>query len=187
MPPSASSDQNAPTSVVNGSVDGDAVNPSMNDSNTKAAELDANASPLVVVFSRTYLRTTCLTLVVWLTLIIIYFGLTLHLSNLGGNIYVNTVSVTRNGLWPQRPPPPCFCSLRQGVIRSWHLQTYLDIPDKFSELSAVVGRSPSLCSHWFPLMFCIQTKTMKSIDICISITQTDTHTQSYMDIHSHLR
>ncbi|XP_011293862.1 organic cation transporter protein [Musca domestica] len=90
VPPSASSDQNAPTSVVNGSVDGDAVNPSMNDTNTKAAELDANASPLVVVFSRTYLRTTCLTLVVWLTLIIIYFGLTLHLSNLGGNIYVNT-------------------------------------------------------------------------------------------------
>lgn len=57
--------------------------------NSKIPEVQ---SPLVVVFSKTYLRTTCLTLVVWLTLIIIYFGLTLHLSNLGGNIYVNTVS-----------------------------------------------------------------------------------------------
>lgn len=53
--------------------------------------INVNASPLVVVFSKAYWRTTCLTLIVWLTLIIIYFGLTLHLSNLGGNIYVNTV------------------------------------------------------------------------------------------------
>lgn len=53
--------------------------------------IDCNASPLYVVFSKHYWRTTCLTLIVWLTLIIIYFGLTLHLSNLGGNIYLNTV------------------------------------------------------------------------------------------------
>ncbi|XP_059217869.1 organic cation transporter protein isoform X2 [Stomoxys calcitrans] len=63
---------------------------SIENSNLKRDELDANASPLVVVFSRTYVRTTCLTLVIWLCLIIIYFGLTLHLSNLGGNIYLNT-------------------------------------------------------------------------------------------------
>ncbi|XP_055907802.1 organic cation transporter-like protein isoform X2 [Eupeodes corollae] len=47
-------------------------------------------SPLVVVFNKDYWRTTVLTLIVWLTLIIIYFGLTLHLSNLGGNVYLNT-------------------------------------------------------------------------------------------------
>ncbi|XP_016975981.1 organic cation transporter protein isoform X2 [Drosophila rhopaloa] len=47
-------------------------------------------NPLLVVFSAKYWRTTCLTLVIWLTLIIIYFGLTLHLSNLGGNIYINS-------------------------------------------------------------------------------------------------
>ncbi|KQS39086.1 organic cation transporter protein isoform X1 [Drosophila erecta] len=47
-------------------------------------------NPLMVVFSAKYWRTTCLTLVIWLTLIIIYFGLTLHLSNLGGNIYINS-------------------------------------------------------------------------------------------------
>ncbi|XP_055853828.1 solute carrier family 22 member 4 isoform X2 [Episyrphus balteatus] len=50
----------------------------------------SNKSPLVVVFNKDYWRTTVLTLIVWLTLIIIYFGLTLHLSNLGGNVYLNT-------------------------------------------------------------------------------------------------
>lgn len=59
---------------------------------TTSEVISSDASPLVVVFSKAYWRTTCLTLIVWLTLIIIYFGLTLHLSNLGGNIYVNTVS-----------------------------------------------------------------------------------------------
>ncbi|XP_036673558.3 organic cation transporter protein isoform X1 [Drosophila suzukii] len=63
----------------------------------KAAEADApdpnssgHVNPLLVVFSAKYWRTTCLTLVIWLTLIIIYFGLTLHLNNLGGNIYINS-------------------------------------------------------------------------------------------------
>ncbi|XP_017083944.2 LOW QUALITY PROTEIN: organic cation transporter protein [Drosophila eugracilis] len=63
----------------------------------KAAEADAPdlssngpVNPLMVVFSAKYWRTTCLTLVIWLTLIIIYFGLTLHLNNLGGNIYINS-------------------------------------------------------------------------------------------------
>ncbi|XP_036325496.1 organic cation transporter protein [Rhagoletis pomonella] len=48
-------------------------------------------NPLKVVFNRFYWRTTCLNLVVWLTLIIVYYGLTLHLSNLGGDIYLNTI------------------------------------------------------------------------------------------------
>ncbi|KAH8347516.1 hypothetical protein KR059_012010 [Drosophila kikkawai] len=47
-------------------------------------------NPLLVVFGAKYWRTTCLTLIIWLTLIIIYFGLTLHLSNLGGNVYINS-------------------------------------------------------------------------------------------------
>ncbi|BFF89089.1 organic cation transporter protein [Drosophila madeirensis] len=58
-----------------------------------AVQLDTQRSghvnPLLVVFGAKYWRTTCLTLIIWLTLIIIYFGLTLHLSNLGGNIYIN--------------------------------------------------------------------------------------------------
>lgn len=49
-------------------------------------------NPFKVVFNRFYWRTTCLNLIVWLTLIMVYYGLTLHLSNLGGDIYLNTVS-----------------------------------------------------------------------------------------------
>ncbi|XP_022216006.2 organic cation transporter protein [Drosophila obscura] len=66
------------------------------DASTSATQMDSletqqsgPVNPLLVVFSGMYLRTTCLTLIIWLTLIIIYFGLTLHLSNLGGNIYIN--------------------------------------------------------------------------------------------------
>lgn len=56
----------------------------------EVADAPSHVNPLRVVFSAKYWRTTCLTLVIWLTLIIIYFGLTLHLSNLGGNIYINS-------------------------------------------------------------------------------------------------
>ncbi|XP_030571940.1 organic cation transporter protein isoform X2 [Drosophila novamexicana] len=52
--------------------------------------MDLHVNPLFVVFGSKYWRTTVLTLIIWLTLIIIYFGLTLHLSNLGGNIYINS-------------------------------------------------------------------------------------------------
>lgn len=55
----------------------------------KQHDLELHVNPILVVFGRKYWRTTILTLVIWLTLIIIYFGLTLHLSNLGGNIYIN--------------------------------------------------------------------------------------------------
>lgn len=52
--------------------------------------LEVHVNPFLVVFGSKYWRTTVLTLLIWFTLIIIYFGLTLHLSNLGGNIYVNS-------------------------------------------------------------------------------------------------
>ncbi|XP_017144514.1 organic cation transporter protein isoform X1 [Drosophila miranda] len=56
---------------------------------TASSHKSGHVNPLLVVFGGKYWRTTCLTLIIWLTLIIIYFGLTLHLSNLGGNIYIN--------------------------------------------------------------------------------------------------
>lgn len=49
-------------------------------------------NPLKIAFNSHYLKTTCLTLITWFTLIGLYFSLTLNLSNLGGDIYVNTVS-----------------------------------------------------------------------------------------------
>lgn len=44
------------------------------------------------LFRAEYLRTTLLMVVVWYALILLYFGITLHLNNLGGDIYLNTVS-----------------------------------------------------------------------------------------------
>ncbi|KAH8295295.1 hypothetical protein KR018_009695 [Drosophila ironensis] len=65
--------------------------PQSNDEVKAEVEVETgHVNPLLVVFGSKYWRTTCLTLVIWLTLIIIYFGLTLHLSNLGGNIYINS-------------------------------------------------------------------------------------------------
>ncbi|XP_011204546.2 solute carrier family 22 member 15 isoform X1 [Bactrocera dorsalis] len=58
---------------------------------TTEAVPEIHENPLKVVFNRFYWRTTCLNLIVWLTLIIVYYGLTLHLSNLGGDIYLNTI------------------------------------------------------------------------------------------------
>lgn len=45
------------------------------------------------LFNKKYIRTTLLMIAVWYSLILLYFGITLHLSNLGGDIYLNTVSV----------------------------------------------------------------------------------------------
>lgn len=45
------------------------------------------------LFKSKYCRTTLLMIVIWYALILIYFGLTLHLAHLGGDIYINTVSV----------------------------------------------------------------------------------------------
>nr|XP_029732438.1 organic cation transporter protein-like [Aedes albopictus] len=43
------------------------------------------------LFRMKFLRTTLVMLVVWFGIVLIYFGITLHLSNLGGDIYLNTV------------------------------------------------------------------------------------------------
>lgn len=43
------------------------------------------------LFRIKFLRTTLVMLVVWFGIVLIYFGITLHLSNLGGDIYLNTV------------------------------------------------------------------------------------------------
>jgi len=80
VPRAVQSPPEATTSVESKAVEADAPDPSAS----------GHVNPLLVVFSAKYWRTTCLTLVIWLTLIIIYFGLTLHLSNLGGNIYINS-------------------------------------------------------------------------------------------------
>uniref|UniRef100_A0A1B0BL31 Major facilitator superfamily (MFS) profile domain-containing protein n=1 Tax=Glossina palpalis gambiensis TaxID=67801 RepID=A0A1B0BL31_9MUSC len=66
------------------------IEDAVNERNLKTTESAIKGNPLTVVFGKTYWRTTCLTLISWLSLIIIYFGLTLHLSNFGGDIYVNT-------------------------------------------------------------------------------------------------
>lgn len=68
------------------------IEDAVNERSLKTTESAIKGNPLTVVFGRTYWRTTCLTLISWLSLIIIYFGLTLHLSNFGGDIYMNTVS-----------------------------------------------------------------------------------------------
>lgn len=66
------------------------IEDAVNERSLKTTESAIKGNPLTVVFGRTYWRTTCLTLISWLSLIIIYFGLTLHLSNFGGDIYMNT-------------------------------------------------------------------------------------------------
>lgn len=43
------------------------------------------------IFQKGYKLTTCLMLVIWFAIILIYFGITLHMSSLGGNVYINTV------------------------------------------------------------------------------------------------
>ncbi|KAG4072079.1 hypothetical protein HA402_015578 [Bradysia odoriphaga] len=43
------------------------------------------------LFKGRYCRTTLLMVVIWYSLILIYFGLTLHLAHLGGDIFVTTI------------------------------------------------------------------------------------------------
>lgn len=47
------------------------------------------------LFKKGYAKTTILMIVLWFCLILLYFGITLHLNNLGGNIYANSVSLLR--------------------------------------------------------------------------------------------
>lgn len=59
-----------------------------------------NVSPATVerkvsvfdLFQKDYRLTTLLMFVIWFSIILIYFGITLHMSSLGGNVYINTVS-----------------------------------------------------------------------------------------------
>ncbi|XP_055547162.1 organic cation transporter protein-like [Wyeomyia smithii] len=43
------------------------------------------------LFQGKIVRTTLIMLIVWFAIVVLYFGITLHLSNLGGDIYLNTV------------------------------------------------------------------------------------------------
>lgn len=47
--------------------------------------------PVLAVFNKEFRKTTILVIIVWYSMILLYFGLTLHLNNLGGDIYMNTV------------------------------------------------------------------------------------------------
>lgn len=44
------------------------------------------------LFQKGYKLTTFLMTIIWFSIILTYFGITLHMSTLGGNVYVNTVS-----------------------------------------------------------------------------------------------
>ncbi|XP_034486300.1 organic cation transporter protein isoform X1 [Drosophila innubila] len=87
-------------------------------------DLELHVNPILVVFGRKYWRTTVLTLVIWLTLIIIYFGLTLHLSNLGGNIYIN--NAVAGGVEALSICISIFVVLKAGIRRS--LLGYMLLP-----------------------------------------------------------
>jgi OCT family organic cation transporter-like MFS transporter 4/5 len=43
------------------------------------------------LFQKGYKRTTALLAVVWFSIILLYFGITLHMGSLGGDIYLNVV------------------------------------------------------------------------------------------------
>ncbi|XP_059619763.1 organic cation transporter protein-like isoform X1 [Phlebotomus argentipes] len=43
------------------------------------------------LFKGKYRRTTLLMIVIWFSLVLLYFGITLHMNNLGGDIYINTI------------------------------------------------------------------------------------------------
>ena len=45
------------------------------------------------LFQKGYKRTTALMAIVWFCIILLYFGITLHMGSLGGDIYLNTVRI----------------------------------------------------------------------------------------------
>lgn len=47
------------------------------------------------LFQKGYKRTTTLMAIVWFSIILIYFGITLHMGSLGGDIYLNVVRITK--------------------------------------------------------------------------------------------
>lgn len=46
------------------------------------------------LFKTEYLRTTLLLMVAWYTLVLQYMAITLHIGEMGGNIYLTTVSTS---------------------------------------------------------------------------------------------
>ncbi|XP_055695061.1 organic cation transporter protein [Lutzomyia longipalpis] len=53
-------------------------------------DVDATVS-ILDLFRGKFRRTTLLMTVIWFSLVLLYFGITLHMNNLGGNIYTNTI------------------------------------------------------------------------------------------------
>lgn len=50
------------------------------------------------LFRGVYLRTSILMMILWYSVILLYFGITLHLNNLGGDMYMNSVRKLGNKL-----------------------------------------------------------------------------------------
>lgn len=53
--------------------------------------VDESSGSVFDLFKREYLRTTLLLLVAWYTLVLQYMAITLHIGEMGGNIYLITV------------------------------------------------------------------------------------------------
>ncbi|GAB0094988.1 organic cation transporter protein [Sergentomyia squamirostris] len=53
-------------------------------------DVDCTVS-ILDLFRGKFRRTTLLMTVIWFSLVLLYFGITLHMNNLGGNIYTNTI------------------------------------------------------------------------------------------------
>lgn len=49
---------------------------------------------ILTLFNSTYRNRTLTMAIIWFSLILLYFGITLHMNALGGNIFTNTVSVS---------------------------------------------------------------------------------------------
>lgn len=50
---------------------------------------------VLTLFNSTYRNRTLTMAIIWFSLILLYFGITLHMNALGGNIFTNTVSGRR--------------------------------------------------------------------------------------------
>lgn len=50
---------------------------------------------VLTLFNSTYRNRTLTMAIIWFSLILLYFGITLHMNALGGNIFTNTVSGSR--------------------------------------------------------------------------------------------
>lgn len=56
---------------------------------------DESSGSFAELFRGEYLRTTLLLIVAWYTLILQYMAMTLHIGEMGGDIYLTTVSFSR--------------------------------------------------------------------------------------------